>query len=115
MAHEIFYLGSTGFAQVGNPDYNGKQEIECEVLMEALQEKFGKRIENSGGRLVWLAQEHDFGTYHEVVFKISKDRLNDNIYDLINAMEAFDWDNTELTDKMADRWVTRKTEKAKSG
>jgi len=97
---EKISLGSAGFAQVGTPDYKVRSDIECRVLTEAINKKYGKRIEKSGGRLVWQACPHDFGTYHEMQFHIPEERIKDNTWDLINTLEAFDWESLVLLNEM---------------
>lgn len=101
---ETFYLGSTGFAQVGADHYQAKQQIEKDVLMAALNKKFGTRINKSGGRLVWAKHPHDFGYYHDMEFHIPEELIKDSTYDLVNAIEAFDWDTPELIAEMEAKW-----------
>lgn len=101
MATEKIYLGSTGFAQVGQLHYTEKNEIECAVLMNHMNRKFGKRIEKSGGRLVWARQTgHDFGVYHEMMFYIDESLIKDSTWNLINDMEAFEWENEVMMAEM---------------
>lgn len=108
MAKETFYLGSTGFAQVGQEHYKAKNLIEKDVLMEFLTKKFGSRIAASGGRLVWAAHSHDFGTYHEMEFHVPAEifeKKEDQIMRLVNDMEGIEWESEELMSEMERRWI----------
>jgi hypothetical protein len=104
MTREVFYLGSTGFAQVGDEHYRAKQLIEKDVLMKALKAKFGSRIEKSGGRLVWAEHPHDYGSYHEMEFHIPEDQVRDSTYNLTSDLESFDWEDPELIREMNNTW-----------
>lgn len=109
---ETFSLGSTGFSQVGRDDYHEKQQIECRVLMAHLEKKFGRRIKASGGRLVWKSHAHDLGTYHEMEFHIQDylyEKKEQQVLDLVSAMESFDWDNVDLIAEMDAIWKQKPT------
>lgn len=96
---EKLSLGSTGFAQVGDPEYHIKQQVECAVLTEALEKKFKWRITACRGRLVWQSHQHDFGEYHDMELHVPEDKVN---WNLVNDLEAFDWDNEILIAKMQE-------------
>ena len=58
------YIGSNGFAQVGDPDYYSKQQAERVVIFELLSEKEELKIPEEFQWCVkyqWKAQQHDFG------------------------------------------------------
>ena len=63
-----FSIGSSGFAQVGQPYYNEKQRIEKKVLFEYVLKKtvFPTEFLNLAF-FKWKANSHDFGTYHDLV------------------------------------------------
>lgn len=68
MRHYV-YLGSAPVmedcAQLGEPGYEDQAPKECKRFAELLRKKFGK--EPDGAQLLMAENEHDFGTYYEVV------------------------------------------------
>lgn len=68
-------IGSNGFAQVGNPEFYQKNEIEMKFLMEYLQTNYP--IPEGFKSICWYKEKwfrHDFGDYSEIVL-IYKDRI----------------------------------------
>ena len=51
--------------QLGDPDYREKAIPECRRFIDLIRKKLGN--EPAGAKLAIKANNHDFGTYHEVV------------------------------------------------
>ena len=51
--------------QVGEPDYARNAKIECAQFIEAIRKRLGPEPE--GARLSVKSNQHDFGTYFDVV------------------------------------------------
>jgi hypothetical protein len=63
-------IGSNGFAQVGDEHYFAKNKVEMKYLLELIRDKFP--IPEKLGSLCFFGVKsfpHDFGTYHEIVWK----------------------------------------------
>jgi hypothetical protein len=58
-------------AQVGRPNYREQVFAECRHYIEAIKKKCGEPPE--GATLRIKGQEHDFGTYYEVVVEFDSD------------------------------------------
>lgn len=97
---EKISLGSTGFAQVGDPDYYDKQRVEGSYLLRTLREAFKEKLAKFNASLHWVANPHDFGTYHDLEIWCNIDAFpedqQDEVWDFINEMEGIDWENPEL-------------------
>ncbi len=113
-------LGATGFAQVVDPEYYVKQQIEAGVLLEHIQrvhpipEEFERMCS-----LKWASHSHDFGQYHDLelrylTYQIEAWENNDEdkferFWAYANMLECFDFENQELLDKMEDLYKTQKS------
>lgn len=86
---EMFNIGSTGFAQVGQPDYYEKQQFEYNFLKKHILDKFKNFPSDSYFK--WKSFDHDFGTYHELVYYC--DPENEKHRKLLQKLELFDWEN----------------------
>ena len=88
---EYLYIGSNGFAQVGEPDFHMKNKAEMRVLMEYLEnhhpipEEF---LSMCCYKVKWF--QHDFGAYSEIVL-LYNDQLLDNWQDTDNAKYERFW------------------------
>jgi hypothetical protein len=72
---DYLYIGSNGFAQVGNSEFFEKNEIEMKFLLEYLQ--INHTIPEEFTTICWYKEKwfrHDFGDYSEIVL-IYKDRI----------------------------------------
>lgn len=62
------YIGSNGFAQVGDPDFYHKNKVEMRILMEYIERNYPIPEEFSAicqYKVKWF--NHDFGAYSEIV------------------------------------------------
>lgn len=75
---DYLVIGSSGFAQVGKPDYWDKQEVEKNYLMRyvPLQVPCPADMEPIT-HLKWKSFEHEFGVYHELVLYYNRDLVED--------------------------------------
>jgi hypothetical protein len=107
------YVGSNGFAQVGDPLYPNKNLAEKAIIFQILEEKEELHIpeEFQGiARYQWKAQQHDFGTYHDLTIKYddtyislledSDEDKHDRFWEWVNTVESFDFESKEITDRI---------------
>lgn len=95
-------LGSNGFAQLGEPDYDEKIEVELDVLQKHLE-----RTNPVPEELTNIAHygtksfEHDFGTYQELVIFYNSDTVSEweDLY-----MDSDDSEGDEYGDKFDHFW-----------
>lgn len=103
-------IGSSGFAQVGLPDYYDRMCIEMEVLLDAIQT--AHPVPDEFLYMAYIRRKsfpHDFGTYHELVLVFNSTMLEswedgnnddmdkfDRFWQWANACEGFDMEQPEL-------------------
>lgn len=109
-------VGANGFAQVGDPDYFRKSNIEMSYLLELIRSKFPLPEELTGIYCYFMAKAfpHDFGTYHEIVLvyddsKIDEwdssedevlNELHDTFWNWFNVVEFFNFESEEITEQI---------------
>jgi hypothetical protein len=108
---DYLYIGSNGFAQVGQPDFYMKNKAEMRVLMEYLKTNYPIPEEFSDMcyyKVKWF--HHDFGNYSEIVL-VYNDRLveqweeneqekYDRFYNWFNEIESVDLESDTLTEEI---------------
>ena len=71
-------VGSNGFAQVGDPHYYAKNQVEMLYLLQMIGNKFPIPEElKTLCRFAVKAFPHDFGTYHEIVLHFDDEAIGD--------------------------------------
>lgn len=107
---DYLYVGSNGFAQVGDPEYFEKNRIEMRYLLNLIREKFPIPDQLKG--LCYFkvkAFEHEFGTYHEIVLMydymvIDRDESEEEedrntfFWSWFNEVESFNLESEEITE-----------------
>ncbi len=107
---DYLYVGSNGFAQVGDPYYFEKNKIEMNYLLKLIREKFPIPDQLKG--LCYFkvkAFEHDFGTYHEIVLIYNdliidrdeseeEEERNTFFWSWFNEVESFNLESEEITE-----------------
>lgn len=72
MRDSILHIGATPYgescAQVGQPDYNDRSDIECKVFLRQIRRLFPVPGDVSA-RFTVVSEPHDFGSYREVAIK----------------------------------------------
>jgi hypothetical protein len=91
---ELVYLGPVpsdeSCQQCGTRDYNTvKARKECNAFINQLRRQFGEEPE--GARLSIKAENHDFGTYYEVVCYYSDEQSCEYAFRVENEYPQF-WD-----------------------
>lgn len=99
---DTYNVGSTGFAQVGQPDYDERAEFEGKFLLKRIPELVGKVPPNYCA-LKWKAFPYEIGAiqlgnyqtvyYHEVCLFVDCNDPRHMKY--LNKCEAVDWDKLE--------------------
>jgi len=89
---EFEHIDSTGFAQVGQPDYDEKQRFERKYLKYRIFELIGNPPE--GSYLKWTANQHDFGTYHDIVYHYNIEK--ESHFKYLQKLEGLDMDKIEI-------------------
>jgi len=116
---DYLVIGSNGFAQVGSPDFNMKNQVEMQVLLSYLESQHPIPDEFSGMcyyKKKWF--DHDFGSYSEIVL-IYNNRLvydwdeNDpekfnRFWDWFSTIEALDLESDEITELIRDKYTKAK-------
>ena len=111
-------LGANGFAQVGDPNYSSKNEIEMEVVLEAIKEQNPIPEEFKGMCRIGVKRfSHEFGFYHEVVLHYDCDEVqnmedtdeekHDRFWEFANKLESFDFEDTDIGIKIAEKFAER--------
>lgn len=106
---DLLNIGSIGFAQVGQHDFNKKLEIEMTILFKYVNSNFPVPKELSElCRFKAARFEHDFGAYREICLYYNRDtidnyeeenpKLHDMFWEFANKAEcAFSSDEIETT------------------
>ena len=108
---DYLYIGSNGFAQVGQPDFYQKNKVEMRVLMKYLETNYPIPEEFSDiyqYKVKWFI--HDFGSYSEIVL-VYNDRLlqqwedneqekYDRFWNWFNEIESVDLESDTLTEEI---------------
>ena len=113
---DYLVIGSNGFAQVGSPEFMGKNQIEMRVLLEHLINNFPIPDEFSRMciyKVKWF--QHDFGSYSEIVlvyndsilgdWEDEKPEIFDRFWDWFNTVESVDLESKELTQRIKNRYL----------
>lgn len=111
------YIGSNGFAQVGDPLYRDKDLAERRIIFQILEENKELHIPDEFygiAEFSWRGQQHDFGIYHDlnikyrymVVARWEEDDPEkfDRFYDWINELESFDFETPEITERCEKKY-----------
>jgi hypothetical protein len=111
------YIGSNGFAQLGDPLYSDKNLAEKAIIFQLLEEKEELHIpeEFKGiARYSWKAQQHDFGIYHDLTIKYddmyislledSDEEKHDRFWNWVNTVESFDFETQEITNRIEKKY-----------
>ena len=85
MNYEDLEVGSIGFAQVGQDDYQEKAKFEGKFLKKKIVEKLGDPP--ADGRLVWKSNPHDFGTYYDMVLRVDENRMIGLVWTYFQRLE----------------------------
>lgn len=88
---ELYNIGSTGFAQVGQNDYWEKQKFEGDYLKMRVMKEIGEPP--AGSWLKWKGFPHDFGTYHELCLSVEDGNKKHEQY--FSKAEMLDFDAWE--------------------
>ena len=107
-----WYIGCAGFAQLGRDDYSRKLIVEKIVINKIIDNKFPIPDEFKGNLYFhWNRNNHDFGTYYDLVAKYSNDYENnaertdddmqvwDRLCDWLSDVESYDWESEKIMDK----------------
>lgn len=86
---EEFFIGSTGFSQVGEDDYYEKQKFEYAFLKKHILDKFNNMPKDTYFK--WKSFPHDFGSYYSLVYYCNPE--DDKHRKFLNKVESFDWEN----------------------
>lgn len=79
-------------AQLGNENYSRDSILECRVLQRQLIRQFGEPPE--GSCFYRKSSAHDFGAYHELVFKFDEDNEEHMTYFLrVDKGFPYEWDD----------------------
>jgi hypothetical protein len=109
-------IGSNGFAQVGNPEFYQKNEIEMKFLLEYLHTNHP--IPEEFKTICWYKEKwfrHDFGDYSEIVL-IYKDRILeeweesdpdkfDKFWDWFNEIESVNLESELITKSIENLYL----------
>lgn len=106
-------IGSNGFAQVGNPEFFEKNEVEMKYLLEYLETYYP--IPEDLKSMCWYKEKwftHDFGDYSEIVL-IYKDRIleewEETVPDLFDRF--WDWFNEIESVNLESEFIIKSIEK----
>ena len=116
MTMDYLYIGSNGFAQVGNPEFYQKNEIEMKYLMEYLLTNHP--IPEEFTTMWWYKEKwfrHYFGDYSEIVL-IYKDRILedweesepdklDRFWNWFNDIESVNLESELITRQIKDKYL----------
>ena len=89
-------VGSNGFAQVGSPDYLRKSDVEMKFILHYIRTNFPVPLplqDYAGYRVKSFA--HDFGTYHELIVKYNRRKIEEwecSEKEEENALDALFWE-----------------------
>ena len=113
-------IGSNGFAQVGRPDFLGKNKIEMRVLMQYLVGNYPVPDEFSYMcyyKVKWF--NHDFGRYSEIVLVYDDYILDqweeddpekfDRFWNWFNDIESVNLESDYLNNEIRARYQTHLT------
>lgn len=89
--NEYAHIDSLGFAQVGRNDYDLKQRFEKKYLKYRIFELIGNAPKDSF--IKWTANQHDFGTYHDMIYHYNDDNKAHVAY--LAKMESIEMENLE--------------------
>jgi len=109
-------IGSNGFAQVGNPEFLEKNEVEIKYLLEYLQTNYS--VQEDLKSMCWYKEKwfkHDFGDYSEIVL-IYKDRILeewedeederfDKFWELFNEIESVNLESELITRNIEEKYL----------
>lgn len=126
---DYVYIGSNGFAQVGDPLYHDKNAAEKTVIFQILEKTECLHIPDQFKGIAsfqWKAQQHDFGTYHDLVIRYnyiylseledSEDPEKVELFNLFwnwaNAVESFDFESEEIKARCEQKWLEMYPERA---
>ena len=113
---DYLVIGSNGFAQVGNPEFMQKNQVEMRVLLEYLKSNFPIPNDFSNicyYKIKWF--QHDFGSYSEIVLIYNNSILGDwedeepeifdRFWDWFNTVESVNMEDEELTGRINNRYL----------
>ena len=109
-------IGSNGFAQVGNPEFFEKNEVEMKYLLEYLLTNHP--IPDEFTSICWYKEKwvkHDFGDYSEIVL-MYKDRILedweendpdkfDRFWDWFNEIESVNLESELITRNIGEKYL----------
>lgn len=112
---DYLVVGSSGFSQVGQPDYLKRWNIEKEILLNHLKEKYPVPDEFvKDAMYATKSFDHDFGRYHEVIVFYNSYYLDEleeedpdkfhRFYDWFNEVESVDLESDELMLEMETKY-----------
>jgi hypothetical protein len=109
-------IGSNGFAQVGNPEFYQKNEIEMNYLLEYLQTNYPVPEELKS--ICWYKEKwfrHDFGDYSEMVLVYNNRVLEDweesdpdkfdRFWDWFNEIESVNLESEIITKNIENLYM----------
>jgi len=118
-SEDYLVIGSNGFAQLGQPYYREKKDIEMPYLIHKLKELCPVPEEfSSVCRYRVKGFEHDFGRYHEVCLiydyryisrlemseKDEDIEKHDRFWEFANLAEGIDLECEEFTQDLSNLW-----------
>ena len=119
------YIGSNGFAQLGDPLYREKDSAERRVIFQILEENKELHIPDEFSAVAefsWRGQQHDFGVYHDLNIKYRFMVVNrweeddpekhERFWSWINTLESFDFESEEIKEKCEQKWFEMYPERA---
>ncbi len=117
---DYLVIGSNGFAQVGEPAFYRKLNVEMRVLLKYFQRKFPiPRMFQTVAYYSVKTFHHDFGDYQEIVLWYDRSWLEmleeseaeseretfDLFWSWFNVLESVDLESEELTDQIKAEYL----------
>lgn len=113
---DYLYIGSNGYAQVGEPDFHMKNKAEMAVLLDYLKTNFPIPSEFAGNcfyKIKWF--QHDFGSYSEIVlmyddqlveqWEISDPERSERFWKWFIQVESANLESDALTEEIDSQYV----------
>lgn len=109
---DTLYVGSMGFAQLGQLDYHERLAVEKQVISDIIQENKCLQVPPQlvgRARYKWTRNCHDFGTYQDLEISYETDledddQLSDVLWDWYNDVESFDFEKEEYLARCRDKY-----------
>lgn len=117
---QTFYIGSIGFAQLGQNDYFERMKVEREIMFRHLNahlmppEEFRQTVQYK-----WAKNPHDLGTYydlqilypesHEYEVEENDDNMHrwDRLVTWMQKVESYDWEGEEIEEECRKLYMSK--------